>query len=133
MEISNYKFISTLVGGNLMLFISNALPKHKHFGKETNTNIWYYLMILDLFVILKLCSYVFCFIKMSGSPRMLSLTKKLLTGWVDTWHSYMPLSRPCRYFIWKRKMFIFYRVIFCLFHIGLCHSQDRRNHQMCFV
>ena len=56
MEISNYKFISTLVGGNLMLFISNALPKHKHFGEETNTNTSYHWMILDFVVILKLCS-----------------------------------------------------------------------------
>ena len=34
-------------------------------------------------------------------PRILSLTKKLLTGWVDTWHSYIPLSRDWRYFIWN--------------------------------
>ena len=34
-------------------------------------------------------------------PNMLSRTKKLLTGWVETWHSYIPLSRFCRYFICK--------------------------------
>ena len=34
-------------------------------------------------------------------PNMLSRTKKLLTGCVETWHSYIPLSRFCRYFIYK--------------------------------
>lgn len=84
MDISNYKYISTLVGGNLILFISNALPITA-FKKEKYNNILLSdtknVLILDSLKKIENFVLALCFIiKIDGSPRMLSLTKKLLTG-----------------------------------------------------